>query len=134
MSEKQYVKNRTGSSRPCIELSTHHSSLINFNFPMTHKLTNKVTLITGSNSGIGQATALLFAREGAKVVIAARNAEKANLTIAQIQQAGGTAAFVGCDVRQAEDCVRAVEFAVQNFGRIDILFNNAGIVPSGTIF
>ena len=100
---------------------------------MTDKLKDKVALITGGNSGIGRATAELFAREGAKVVIAARDAEKANLTITRIQQTGGTAEFVACDVRQLEDCSRAVEFTIQKFGRIDILFNNAGIVPSGTI-
>jgi len=100
---------------------------------MPHKLDNKIALITGGNSGIGQATALLFAQESAKVIIAARNAEKAKITIAQIQQADGTADFVACDVRQPDDCSRAVEFAIRKFGRIDILFNNAGIVPSGTI-
>ncbi len=100
---------------------------------MTHKLNDKIALITGGNSGIGRATALLFAQEGAKVVIAARNREKADATLAQIQQLGGTAVFVACDVRQPEDCLHAAEFAVQKFGRIDVLFNNAGIVPSGTI-
>src|SRR5262245_23042253 len=98
---------------------------------MTDKLKDKVALITGGNSGIGQATTELFACEGAKIVIAARNAEKANAMIAQIP--GDKVAFVACDVRQPDGCLYAVEFAIQNFGRIDILFNNAGIVPSGTI-
>lgn len=100
---------------------------------MSDKLSHKVALVTGGNSGIGQATAILFAREGAKVVIAARNAEKANATLNQIRQVGGTAEFAACDVRQPEDCARAAEFTLAHFGRIDILFNNAGIVPAGTI-
>jgi NAD(P)-dependent dehydrogenase (short-subunit alcohol dehydrogenase family) len=100
---------------------------------MVDKLKDKVAIITGGNSGIGQATAILFAREGAKVVIAARHAEKANLTITRIRQVGGTADFVPCDVRQPEECTRSVEFTLNHYGRVDILFNNAGIVPSGTI-
>lgn len=97
------------------------------------KLDGKTALITGGNSGIGQATVLLFAQEGARVVIAARNADKAQATLQQIEQAGGQAVFVACDVRQPDDCEQAVRLTVEQFGRIDILFNNAGIVPSGTV-
>jgi len=74
------------------------------------KLDGKTALITGGNSGIGQATALLFAQEGAQVVIAARNATKAQATLTQID---GQAAFVACDVRQPEDCDNAVRFTVE---------------------
>jgi meso-butanediol dehydrogenase / (S,S)-butanediol dehydrogenase / diacetyl reductase len=100
---------------------------------MTGKLDGKAVLITGGNSGIGQATALLFAQEGAQVMIAARSSEKAQTTITQIEQGGGKAAFIPCDVRLPEDCERAVSLTVEQFGRIDVLFNNAGIVPFGTV-
>ncbi len=97
------------------------------------KLQHKVAIITGGNSGIGRAAALLFAREGARVVIAARDAAKGEATVAEIQQAGGDAAFVPCDVRRLEDCEAAVDAAIRRFGRIDVLFNNAGIVLFGTV-
>lgn len=94
------------------------------------RIKDKVALITGGNSGIGRATALLFAREGAKVVIAARDAAKAEATLADIE---GEARYIACDVRQPEECRKAVDFTIEQFGRIDILFNNAGIVPVGTV-
>ena len=97
------------------------------------RLDGKTALITGGNSGIGRATALLFAREGARVMIAARNADKAAATLEAIQHEGGEAAFVPCDVRRSDDCERAVGETVARFGRIDVLFNNAGIVPFGTV-
>ena len=97
------------------------------------RLDGKTALITGGNSGIGRATALLFAREGARVMIAARNADKAAATLEAIQREGGEAAFVPCDVRRSDDCERAVGETVARFGRIDVLFNNAGIVPFGTV-
>jgi meso-butanediol dehydrogenase / (S,S)-butanediol dehydrogenase / diacetyl reductase len=75
----------------------------------------------------------LFAREGARVVIAGRDAAKASATITEIDALGGSADFVSCDVRQPEDCAAAVQFTVERCGRIDILFNNAGIVPFGTV-
>jgi NAD(P)-dependent dehydrogenase (short-subunit alcohol dehydrogenase family) len=99
---------------------------------MTGKLQGKVAIITGGNSGIGQAVADQFAQEGARVVVAARNADKGQKTVSKIQQNGGEAVFTPCDVRQPQDCTRAVELAIATFGRIDIMFNNAGIVPSGT--
>jgi NAD(P)-dependent dehydrogenase (short-subunit alcohol dehydrogenase family) len=97
------------------------------------KLASKVALITGGNSGIGQAAALLFAREGAQIVIAARNTAKGASTVNAIEAEGGTALFTVCDVRQPDDCQRAVNAAIAAFGRVDILFNNAGIVPFGTV-
>jgi len=75
----------------------------------------------------------LFAQEGARVVIAGRDAAKASATITEIDALGGSADFVSCDVRQPEDCAAAVQFTVERCGRIDILFNNAGIVPFGTV-
>lgn len=97
------------------------------------KLDGKVALVTGGNKGIGRAVVRLFAAEGARVVIAARDAEAAQVVADEIQQAGGEALAVACDVRQAEDCQRVVDEAINAFGRIDILFNNAGIVPRGTV-
>lgn len=91
-------------------------------------LKNKIALITGGASGIGRATALRFAQEGAAVVIADVNAEAAQGVVKEIEAAGGQALFVSCDVTQAQDCQRAVEAAVATFGGLDILFNNAGII------
>jgi NAD(P)-dependent dehydrogenase (short-subunit alcohol dehydrogenase family) len=93
------------------------------------KLHNKTALITGGNSGIGRATALLFAQEGARVVITGRNPDKGAATVAEIEAAGGVATFIQADVRNLADCERAVAAA----GNVDILFNNAGIVTSGTV-
>lgn len=95
------------------------------------RLKGKVALITGGNTGIGQATAVLFAAEGAKVVIADFRTDNHQETVTKIEAAGGEALFIRCDVRSASDCQQAVEAAVKRFGRLDILVNNAGIVPFG---
>jgi NAD(P)-dependent dehydrogenase (short-subunit alcohol dehydrogenase family) len=92
------------------------------------QLTNKVALITGGASGIGRATAELFAQHGARVAIIDIDAEQGHATVDAIQAAGGKAIFLRCDVTQAEECQAAVEQTVQAFGRLDILFNNAGII------
>ncbi|MBI3733209.1 MAG: SDR family oxidoreductase [Chloroflexi bacterium] len=92
------------------------------------KLTDKVALITGGNSGIGAATAKLFAAEGAAVTIVGRNETRGNRVLQEIQSAGGPALFVACDVRRAAEVRRAVQWTVREFGRLDILFNNAGII------
>jgi NAD(P)-dependent dehydrogenase (short-subunit alcohol dehydrogenase family) len=91
------------------------------------RLKDKVALITGGTSGIGEATALLFAREGAKVTITGRNETRGHAVTAQILESGGEAIFVRTDVRKADECRRAVDATLTSFGRIDILFNNAGI-------
>ena len=91
------------------------------------RLRNKVALITGGTSGIGEATALLFACEGAKVAISGRNEERGNAVADLILKGGGQAIFIQTDVSKADDCRRAVDESVRAFGRLDILFNNAGI-------
>ncbi|HET7441182.1 MAG TPA: SDR family NAD(P)-dependent oxidoreductase [Terriglobales bacterium] len=91
------------------------------------RLQNKIALITGATSGIGEATALLFAKEGAKVGVAGRNEKRGNEVTELILKGGGQAIFIQMDVSNAEDCRRAVEETVQAFGRVDILFNNAGV-------
>ena len=86
----------------------------------------KVALVTGGSSGIGQATALAFAREGAKVVLAARREEQGVQVAKAIQAAGGTASFVRTDVSKEADVAAAVAHAVKTYGQLDVLFNNAG--------
>jgi len=96
------------------------------------KLTGKIAIITGATSGIGKATALLFADEGADLVITGRRAELGQSVSDEIQQKGGRCVFVQADHSKADDCSRVVEQTLASFGRVDILFNNAGIVTKGT--
>ncbi len=100
---------------------------------MTARLSEKVALITGGTSGIGEATARLFAREGATVAITGRRRELGEAVAAQIRQAGGEAIFVAADVTQTEDCRRSIDETIAAYRRIDILFNNAGVVTQGTL-
>jgi NAD(P)-dependent dehydrogenase (short-subunit alcohol dehydrogenase family) len=86
-----------------------------------------VALITGGASGIGRASAILFAREGGRVIVADRDADAAHEVLQTIQQEGGEAACSEGDVRKTTDAERMVAETVARFGRIDILFNNAGI-------
>lgn len=87
----------------------------------------KVIIITGASSGIGEALALKFGREGSKVVLAARSVDKLQEVAEQIRQSGGDALTVACDVAKEADCKALMEQAVAKFGRIDSLINNAGI-------
>jgi len=87
----------------------------------------KVALVTGGGSGIGRATALAFAREGAQVVIGNRNVERGEETVVMIRKAGGTASFKRTDVSVAAEIEALVEHAVKTYGRLDMAFNNAGI-------
>lgn len=97
------------------------------------RLAGKVALISGGASGIGRATALLFAREGAAVSIVDLD-EAAGQTVAQtITEDGGRAIFVRCDVIQLADCERAVEQTVAELGALDVLFNSVGIIRRATV-
>ncbi|MEO8452895.1 MAG: glucose 1-dehydrogenase [Gemmatimonadota bacterium] len=89
---------------------------------------DKVVLVAGGTSGIGRATALLFSRLGARVVIAGRRAEPGQQVVAEIREAGGVAEVVQADVGKAADVERLVAAAVQAFGRLDVAFNNAAAV------
>lgn len=91
------------------------------------KLNQKVAIVTGAGSGIGRATALLFAREGARVVVADVVEAAGRETVAQIEASGGEAAFVRVDVSQAAEVENMVRVAVDRFGGLDVLFNNAGL-------
>ena len=91
------------------------------------RLEGKVALITGGTSGIGSATAIRFAGEGAAVAITGRNAERGEQVVQEIIANGGEALFIRSDVRRAEDCRNAVDQTLERFGKIDVLFNNAGV-------
>ena len=96
------------------------------------KLKDKVSIVTGATSGIGKATALLFADEGADLVITGRRAELGQRLETEIKQKGERGVFVQADHSNADDCSRVLEQTLASFGRVDILFNNAGIVTHGT--
>jgi NAD(P)-dependent dehydrogenase (short-subunit alcohol dehydrogenase family) len=95
---------------------------------MAGKLNGKIAIVTGVASGIGQAAALIFAREGAKVVAADVTVEQGEATVRQVKQAGGEAIFVRCDIAKAADAEALVAAAVKAYGRLDCAYNNAGII------
>ena len=94
-------------------------------------LRGKVAIVTGGTQGIGKATAVLLAKEGASVVIAARGRELLDAAAAEIRASGGKVALVQADVGKAADCERVVATAVETFGGVDILVNNAGTSATG---
>jgi NAD(P)-dependent dehydrogenase (short-subunit alcohol dehydrogenase family) len=91
------------------------------------RLKGKIALITGGTSGIGSATAVRFAGEGAAIAITGRNQDSGQQVVDAIKSNGGEALFIQSDVRFAENCRRAVDQTLERFGRIDVLFNNAGV-------
>jgi len=101
------------------------------------RFTDKVVLVTGGNVGIGRAASLAFAEEGAKVVVSARREAEGIAVVKEIQKAGGTATFVRADLAIEADVVAVVAQSVKTYGRLDVLFNNAGIegknAPIGTL-
>ncbi len=90
---------------------------------------NKVIAITGASSGIGEATAKLLAQNGAKVLLGARRTEKLEKIVEAIHSEGGTAEFKAVDVTNREDVKAFIHFAKDTFGRVDVIFNNAGVMP-----
>ena len=93
---------------------------------MAERLAGKVAVVTGGNSGIGETTGQVFAREGAKVVLMARREEQGEAVAQGIRDAGGEATFIRCDVGDDESVVQAVTQAAEVYGGINVLFNNAG--------
>lgn len=96
---------------------------------MTVQVANKVVLITGASSGIGAETARLLAAHGAKVVLGARRADRLENIVAEIRKEGGTAEHVAVDVASRDSVQSFVQAARERFGRIDVMFNNAGVMP-----
>jgi NAD(P)-dependent dehydrogenase (short-subunit alcohol dehydrogenase family) len=98
---------------------------------MTGILQDKIALVTGGGSGIGQASALIFAREGAKVVVADIDPNGGEETVSQIKNTGGDAIYIHADVSKASEVESMVMTAVDSYGRLDCAFNNAGIGAGG---
>ena len=96
-------------------------------------LRGKVALVTGGASGIGRATALLFAREGAAVSVVDVDQANGQAVVQALVEDGGRAIFLRCDVTQTEDCQRAVQRTVSELGGLDVLFNNAGIIRRASV-
>ena len=99
------------------------------------RLKDKVALVTGGGTGIGRATALVFAKEGAKVAVTGRRKEPLEETVSEIESSGRQAIMVQGDVSVAKDAAEMVNKTVKSFGRLDILVNNAGVSykPGGTV-
>ena len=95
------------------------------------RLKGKVAIITGAGSGLGRAAALLFAREGAKVIVAAHREKDGEQTLRSIKEGGGDAILARVDVTKAADLQNAVKAAVDKYGKLDIMFNNAGTPGPG---
>jgi len=100
---------------------------------MQQSLEGKCAIVTGAGHGIGRASAALLAQRGAAVVLADRNTENGAAAAQEIVADGGRAAYVPCDVSVADDCRRAVDTAVETFGGLDIVVNNAGIIRRSTV-
>jgi NADP-dependent 3-hydroxy acid dehydrogenase YdfG len=90
---------------------------------------DKVVVITGASTGIGEATALLLGERGAKVVLGARGLDRLEALAARITHAGGEAAYARADVKRRDDLSNLVKLACERYGKLDVLVNNAGIMP-----
>lgn len=97
------------------------------------RLKDKIVIITGSGSGIGKSSALLFAREGAVVIVNDVDVDKGNETVEEIRQEGGSAQFIQADVTNPDSVRAMTESIISTYGRIDVLFNNAGISGVGAL-
>lgn len=100
---------------------------------MTSKLSGAVAIVTGASSGIGEATARRLAQEGAAVAVLARRKDRLDQLVASIEERGGTAYAVQADISDRAEAEAAVQAVVQNFGRLDVLVNNAGLMLLGPI-
>jgi NADP-dependent 3-hydroxy acid dehydrogenase YdfG len=96
-------------------------------------ITSKVVVITGASSGIGESTAKLLAEQGAKVVLGARRLNRINTVVQEISATGGKAIGFACDVTKRAEVEALIQKAVDNFGRVDVILNNAGIMPIAPI-
>src|SRR5438128_12249721 len=130
------------SRRCCVHDATHFTTQRRLNKPRrsrrmdTHgraDFTGKVAFVTGTASGIGRAAALAFAREGASVVVADVSEQGNQETARMIEEQGGRALAVRCDVTRGEDVKAALAKAVEAFGRLDVAFNNAGVEPKQVV-
>src|SRR5437867_3830342 len=99
----------------------------------TKKLEGKVAVVTGGTSGIGKATAIAFARAGAKVVLTGRREKEGAQVVGEIKKLGGDAAFVRADVAKDGEVKAMVDFTIDKFGRLDVVFNNAGVEWKGPL-
>src|SRR2546423_6153137 len=97
------------------------------------KFDGKVALVTGGTSGIGKATAIAFARAGAKVVLTGRREKEGAQVVDEIKKLGGDAAFVRADVAKDADVKAMVDFVIGKYGRLDVAFNNAGVEWKGPL-
>ncbi len=100
---------------------------------MSNNIDGKVVVITGGSSGLGEATARHLAAEGAAVVLGARRTERMQALTEEVTAKGGKAIFLATDVTRRGDVAKLVDAAVANFGRIDVMLNNAGLMPSSTL-
>src|SRR6266404_7566745 len=96
---------------------------------MENNIEGKVVVITGASSGIGEATALLLAERGAKVVLGARGLDRLEALAGRITAAGGEVAYARTDVKRRDDLTGLVNLACERYGKLDVLFSNAGVMP-----
>lgn len=94
---------------------------------MENNMKGKVVAITGASSGIGKATAMMLAAQGAKVVLGARREDRLEQVVSAIETAGGEACFAVIDIKQRDDLIKLVNLALETYGRLDVMVNNAGI-------
>ena len=94
---------------------------------------NKVVVITGASSGIGEAAGRLLAARGARVVLGARRIDRLQILVEELETAGLQAVCKAVDVTRREDVEQLIDFAVERFGRVDVIINNAGVMPLSLI-
>jgi len=99
--------------------------------PSSNQFEGEVVIITGGTSGIGEATAIQFANQGAKVAITGRRTNRGEAVVQRINESGGEAIYIHADHVNMDDCQQVISTVIEKYGRVDILFNNAGIVVSG---